>query len=83
MAVFGFWAVILWVGPLLDCFHIFLMLTQINRESVMATFLSGFYVNMSQAICTVLVMLLFGKPLLEKLDRVKLKYGMLEDENGL
>ena len=59
------------------------MLTQINRESVMATFLSGFYVNMSQAICTVLVMLLFGKPLLEKLDRVKLKYGMLEDENGL
>ena len=83
MAVFGFWAVILWVGPLLDCSHIFLMLTQINRESVMATFLSGFYVNMSQAICTVLVMLLFGKPLLEKLDRVKLKYGMLEDENGL
>ena len=83
MAVFGFFATILWVGPLLDCSHIFLMLTSINWVSVMATFLSGFYVNVSQAICTVLVMLLFGRPLLDKLDRVKLKYGMMEDEDGL
>ena len=83
MAVFGFFAVILWVGPLLDCSHIFLMITNINWASVAATFVSGFYVNVSQAICTVLVMLLFGKPLLEKLDRIKIKYGMMEDENGL
>ena len=83
MAVFGFFAVIFWVGPLLDCSHIFLMITNINWTSVAATFVSGFYVNVSQAICTVLVMLLFGKPLLEKLDRIKIKYGMMEDENGL
>lgn len=83
MAVFGFFAVILWVGPLLDFSHIFLMLSSINWASVAATFVSGFYVNISQAICTVLVMLLFGKPLLEKLDRIKIKYGMMEDENGL
>ena len=48
-----------------------------------AAFVSGFYVNVSQAVCTVLVMLLFGRPLLEKLDRIKVKYGMMEDENGL
>ena len=83
MAVFGFFAVILWVGPLLDCSHIFLMITNINWASVTATFVSGFYVNVSQAICTVLVMLLFGKPLMEKLDRIKIKYGMMEDANGL
>ena len=83
MAVFGFFSVILWVGPLLDCSHIFLMLAAINWASVAAAFISGFYVNLSQAICTVLVMLLFGRPLLEKLDRVKLKYGMLEEENGV
>jgi hypothetical protein len=29
------------------------------------------------------MMLVFGKPLLEKLDRVKQKYGMLEVENGI
>ena len=83
MAVFGFFAVILWVGPLLDCSHIFLMLTTINWASAIAAFVSGFYVNISQAVCTVLVMLLFGKPLLEKLERLKLKYGMLEEYDGI
>ena len=83
MAVFGFFATILWVGPLLDCSHIFLMLSAINRDSVLAALLSGFPVNLSQAICTVLIMLLFGRALLDKLDRVKTKYGMMEDEDGL
>jgi energy-coupling factor transport system substrate-specific component len=83
MAVFGFFATILWVGPLLDCSHIFLMLSVINRDSILAALLSGFPANLSQAICTVLIMLLFGRPLLDKLDRVKTKYGMMEDEDGL
>jgi uncharacterized membrane protein len=83
MAVFGFLATILWVGPLLDCSHIFLMVSVINWNSIIAAFVSGFPVNLSQGICTVLVMLLFGRPLLDKLDRIKVKYGMMEDENGL
>ena len=29
------------------------------------------------------LLFVFGRPLLEKLDRVKQKYGMLEDENGI
>ncbi len=83
MAVFGFFAVILWVGPLLDCSHIFLMVTNINWSSAIAVLISGFYVNVSQATCTVLVMLFLGRPLLEKLDRIKLKYGMMEDKDGI
>lgn len=83
MALFGFFGVILWVGPLLDASSIFLMLTDINLASVITVLSSGFTVNVSQAVCTVLVMLLFGRPLLEKLDRIKVKYGMMEDENGL
>ncbi len=83
MAVFGFFAVVLWVGPLLDCCTVFTTMTTYTFHSVMAVFVAGFEVNVSQAICTVLVMLLFGKPLLDKLDRVKLKYGMMEDEDGI
>ena len=79
----GFVTVLLWVGPLLDCSHIFLVLPKITWPSVIATFVSGFYVNVSQAICTALIMLLLGNALLEKLDRVKMKYGMMEDENGI
>ena len=78
MAVFGFFAVVLWVGPLLDCSHIFLLMSKISLESVLAVFLAGFYANFSQAICTALILLLFGRPLLDKLNRVRLKYGMME-----
>jgi len=75
--------VLLWVGPLLDCASIFLILPKITWSAVIATFVSGFYVNVSQAICTAAIMLLLGSALLEKLDRVKMKYGMMEDEDGI
>ena len=83
MAIIGFLSVVLWVGPLLDSAHIFIMVPKINYETVAMVLASGFPVNVSQGICTAMIMLFFGRPLLEKLDRVKQKYGMLEDENGI
>ena len=83
MAVFGFAATLLWIGPLLDSAHVFLMLSTITKEAVIATFAAGFYVNLCQAVSTALVLLLFGSALLEKLERIKTKYGMMERENGI
>ena len=83
MAAFGFLTVLLWIGPLLDCSHIFLVLPKITWPSVVATFVSGFYVNVSQAVCTALILFLLGDAFLEKLDRIRQKYGMMEDEDGI
>ena len=83
MAAFGFLGVLLWVGPLLDCSSIFLVLPKITWSAVIATFVSGFYVNVSQAICTALILFLLGNALLEKLDRIKIKYGMMEGDDGI
>ena len=83
MAVFGFLAVLLWVGPLLDLSTVFLVFPQFSWSAMLTMFASGITVNVSQAICTALIMLLLGNALLEKLDRVKMKYGMMEDENGI
>ena len=77
MAFFGFMAMVLWVGPLLDVCSLFLSLTQITTAGVLMVFGSGAIMNITNGICTALTMLLFGKPLLEKLDRIKIKYGML------
>ena len=80
MGTFGFLAVLLFVGPLLDTCTVFLTLPVINAQTAWPLYVSGFPVNLSQGICTLLTMLIFGKPLLEKLDRVKLQYGMGEDD---
>jgi len=76
MAVVGCLTAILWVGPLLDLSSIFLIPARINWSSALAIFLSGLYVNITQAVCTALVMFLLGRPFLNMLDRIKLKYGM-------
>lgn len=78
MAIFGFLAVMFWIGPLLDCSSIFLMVSHINWRSVLIILTAGMPANVGNGICTALMLLLFGKPLLDRLDRVKTKYGMLE-----
>ncbi|MDD7387070.1 MAG: ECF transporter S component, partial [Firmicutes bacterium] len=64
-------------GPLLDTCTVFLAPITINFKNVMAIYLAGFPVNFSQAVGTFLVLSLLGKPMLEKLERIKIKYGML------
>ena len=78
MAIFGFFGVVLWVGPLLDTSSLFLMITTVNANSVIAVYTAGFPANIANGVATALVLLLLGKPLLDKLDRIKTKYGILE-----
>ena len=83
MAVFGFLTVVLLVGPIFFVFGLFLGFYAVNSQVFATVFVPGLIVNCIQGSCTVLVMLFLGRPLLDKLDRIKLKYGMMEDENGL
>jgi len=83
MGIVGFFGVLLLVGPLLDTCTVFLAPISMNLTSILAIYISGFPVNVSQGLSTFAVMFLLGKPLLEKLDRIQVKYGMMEDEHGI
>ena len=83
MGIVGFLGVLLLVGPLLDTCTVFLTPISMNLKSILAIYISGFTVNISQGISTFAVLFLLGNPLLEKLDRIKVKYGMMEDEYGI
>ncbi len=80
MAIFGFLAVVFWTGPMLDTSHLFIMMPEINVSTITASLASGFPVNVSQGLCTAIMMFIFGRPLLEKLDRIKQKYGIIESK---
>ncbi len=77
LGIFGFVVTILWVGPLLDLATIFTVLSKFSIKSISSVFIAGMWVNLIQASCSFVTMLLFSKPLLEKLDRIKIKYGMI------
>lgn len=77
LSIFGFFASVLWVGPLLDVSSLFLMTTHVSWKSALIIFSGGLPVNLMQGVTTFVTMLLLGVPLLDKLDRIKTKYGML------
>lgn len=83
MGIAGFLGVLLLVGPLLDTCTVFLAPISMNWSSILAIYISGFTVNISQGLSTFLVLFLLGNPMLEKLDRIKVKYGMMEGEDGI
>lgn len=76
-AVYGFAVVVLIVGPVLDTGSLFMMANVLTKETAGAIYLSGFPVNLIHGTATFLTLLLFAGPLLEKLDRMKKKYGIL------
>lgn len=78
LAVFGFLAIALIVGPLLDCCTIFTVSSRINWKTAITVLAAGFPYNLKHAVACAVTMLLFGKPLLWKLDRLKTKYGMMD-----
>ena len=79
-AVFGFMLVLLLIGPILDCCTVFTSLTTFSWPAVAFVFAQGFPLNVSHAIATALTLFIFGKPLLEKLERLQTKYGMMQRE---
>lgn len=76
MGIAGFLGVLLVVGPLLDTCTVFLAPITINLKNVLAIYLSGFAVNITQSISTFAVLFFLGVPMLEKLERIKVKYGI-------
>ena len=79
LAVFGFLTIMLIVGPVLDTCALFLMANELNTSSASAVYLSGLPVNLVHASAVALTMYFFSRPMFEKLDRISLKYGMLEN----
>lgn len=78
LAVFGFVTILAVVGPLLDCCTVFTVSSRITWKYVVAVFTAGLPVNFQHALACGVTMLIFSKPLLTKLERLKTKYGMLE-----
>ena len=78
LAAFGGVIIMVLVGPLLDTASLFLMAAELNKNYIIATYLSGLPVNAVHALATVLTLYFFSQPLFEKIDRLKTKYGMME-----
>lgn len=68
--------VVVVVGPILDTCSLFTMISAITLESALAIYASGLPVNAVQAAATAITLFILANPLLGKLERVRVKYGL-------
>lgn len=81
--VFGFVCIVGLVGPLLDCCTIFTTGSRLTLSYALTVLAAGLPYNAMHGLSCAATMLILSKPLLEKLDRIKEKYGMMEDGDGV
>lgn len=70
------------VGPLLDTSTLFTASAVITKEAAAAVYLSGLPVNIIHSIATFITIFVLGRPITEKLNRIKIKYGMMEEDEA-
>ena len=81
MGVFCFVCTVLFIGPLLDTSMVTVIATKVSLQTMLPIYASGLPVNISHGVANFLTMLFFGNAILEKLERVKTRYGMMETED--
>ena len=74
----GFLVALLICGPVLDTSSLFFLLSRITPEGALAIYAAGVPANALQAAATAVTLLLLANPLLAKLDRLRVKYGVGE-----
>ena len=81
LCAFGGFAVFCLYGPLLDVGSVLMVAGDVTKAAMVTALITGVAFNAVHAAATVLFLALIGQPLLRKLDRVKVKYGLLGGEN--
>lgn len=79
LVLYGFFSTLILYGLLLDTANVLMMGAAMTWPTVLASWASGVSFNLIHAGATALFLLLLQKPLLEKLRRVRIKYGLLDE----
>ena len=79
LATFGAFAAVLIYGGIMNPASALMYSSQnLNWEVIMAYYVSGLPMDLIHAAATVIFLLIAAEPMLEKLDRIKVKYGLVE-----
>lgn len=63
-------------GLIVDIGSVLMMSTDFSLKQIAAIYASGLTFNVSHGVTTAVILLVAGKVFIEKLDRIKIKYGM-------
>jgi hypothetical protein len=77
LAAFGGIVTLVLYGLLMDTASALMYMEKPTKRALLALYVSGFPFNLIHAASTVIFLLLLGRPMLRKLERIKRRYGMM------
>lgn len=78
LCIYGFLSVFFIFGGIMNPASILMSYGYITKSSLIAYYISGAPVDLVHAASTVIFLWFMSKPMLEKLERIKKKYGLIE-----
>ena len=83
LCIYGFLSVFLIYGGIMNPASILMSYGYITKSSLIAYYISGAPVDLVHAASTVIFLWFMSRPLLEKLERIKRKYGLIEPQEDM
>ena len=80
LCIFGFLSVFLIYGGIMNPASALMAYGTITWQSLLTFYISGAPVDLVHALSTVIFLWFLSRPLLEKLERIKKKYGLIESQ---
>lgn len=78
MCVFGFLATFVVYGGIMNPASVIMWQSNININMVLSSYVMGMPFDFIHAVSTVFFLFFAAEPMLEKLERIKIKYGLIE-----
>lgn len=78
ICIYGFFSVIFVFGGIMNPASILMSYGYITKSSLLAYYISGLPVDLVHATSTAIFLWLLSGPMLDKLERIKKKYGLIE-----
>ncbi|WP_171056448.1 ECF transporter S component [Paenibacillus sinopodophylli] len=78
LCLFGGLATFFVYGGIINFGSVSIFSSQFSWQVLLASYVSGFWFDIVHAAATVLFLFILARPMLEKLDRIKTKYGLIE-----
>ncbi|WP_230397368.1 ECF transporter S component [Novisyntrophococcus fermenticellae] len=79
LCIYGFLATLFIYGGIMNPASLVMMSYAITKKNLLAIYISGLPVDFVHASATVTFLFLAARPMIEKLERIKIKYGMIQE----
>ena len=80
LCIYGFLATVFIYGGIMNPASLVMTSYAITKRNLLAIYMSGLPVDLVHASATVIFLWVASKPMIEKLERIKVKYGMIEED---